>query len=225
MKYRYLLSAFSAMLILELTASACLFAQGNLELKTGVVKEITKKGRLTKMTIEDDQGGEYEISLTPKVDFQILAPGDKGFVTKGAYIQGEGVMTNKRIYLSDVTIFVPLSGKKISKRGGIQKAPAQAGRSTNSYLVAGTIVAHQPDEDYPDYELVALREAPRGPYLMLEKNVKITVSTTDTSILPENAKIRMQVIPLRSGKFTLKKATISLTSPLKSDEVLTGKKK
>ncbi len=224
MKFHKIFAGHLSILILLTAAPAFLFAQDNLQLKTGVIKEITKKGRLTKMTIEDDQGGEYEISLTPKVDFQILAPADKGFISKGQFIQGQGVMTNKRIYLSKVIVHLAAPGKKNSRRGGIQKLPAKAGQSQNAYMVAGTITAHQADEDYPEYELVAIREASRGPFLMLEKNVKITVSTTDTSILPENAKIRMQVVPLRSGKFTLKKATITLTTPLKSEELRPKKK-
>lgn len=224
MKLRMIFSGFFVALALLIVTPDFLVAQDNLELKTGVIKKITKKGRLTKMTIEDDQGGEYEISLTPKVDFQIQAPGDKGFIAKGQFIEGQGVMTNKRIYLSAVTVHFVTPGKRNSRRGGILKAPAKAGQSENEYLVSGTITANKPDEDYPDYELIALREASRGPYLMLEKKVKITVSTTDTSVLPENAKIRMQVIPLRSGKFTLKKAIIILTEALKSEDLLPKKK-
>ncbi len=224
MSFQKTYSRFFAVLLLLLGTPALLCGQNNLELKTGVIKQITPKGRIVKMTIEDDQGGEYEISLTPKVDFQILAPGDRGFIAKGQFIQGEGLLSKQRIYLSDVVIHLAVPGKKNTRRGGVQKMPAAPGQSQNQYRVAGTIVAHQPDEDYPEYELIAIREASRGPFLMLEKDAKITVSTTDTSILPEKAKIRMQVLPLRSGKFTLKKATITLTTPLKSEDLLTGKK-
>ncbi len=210
-------------LAILLVTPVSLIAQDNLETKTGVIKNVTQKGRLTKMTIEDDQGGEYEISITPKVDFQIQAPGDKGFIAKGQFIQGQGVLTNKRIYLSAVTVFFVSSGKKISRRGGISKAPVKSGQSQNAYLVSGTIIANQADEDFPDYELVALREASRGPFLMLEKKVKVTVATSDISFLPENAKIRMQVLPLRGGRFTLKKATVKLSKPIKSEDVFRKK--
>jgi len=210
-------------LSLLLAGSEAIPAQNPIETKTGTITKVTQKGRLVQLVVKDDQGDELELLITPKVEFQIQSTGDKGFVTKGQFLQGTGTLSNQKIFLSEVTVHIVLPGRKSVKRGGIVPAKAQAGQSKNSYLVSGTIAAHQTDKDYPDYELIAIREAARGPFLMLKKDVKIKVVSSDISLLPKNAKIRMEGIPLRSGRFNLKKATVQLSKALKSEDLLRRK--
>ncbi len=188
--------------------------------KNGTFKELRQQGRLTQIVVLDDAGSELEINLTPKVDFQIRAAGDKGFVAPGQILEGEGVLTNERIYISNVTIRYVPPKQRVSARGQIAKAPPRPGRSTNAYLVSGMIEAAQPDTDYPDFTLVGLK-ATRGPLIMLEKDFKVTVVANDPKLIPEGSIVSMEGMELRGGKFNASKLVVNLKTPLKSEDLLT----
>lgn len=207
----------AACLVAGLTAPQCGLAQAQ---KNGTVKEVRQQGRLTQVVVLDDAGSELEINLTPKVELQIRAAGDKGFVVPGQILEGEGVLTNERIYISNVTIRYVPPKQRITHRGQIAKAPARPGRSTNAYLVSGMIEAAQPDTDYPDFTLVGLK-ATRGPLIMLEKDFKVTVLSDNPELIPDGASVSMEGMEIRGGKFNASKLVINLKSPLKSEDLLT----
>ena len=108
----------------------------------------------------------------------------------------------------------------VRNRGRMTKAPEEAGQSRNAYLVSGPIVEAAPDEDYPDHQRVALRVSGPNAPLMLEPGFKVTVVSSDTSMITPGATVELELMPLRGGRESLVGATVQLDEALSSEEVL-----
>jgi len=183
------------------------------ETLSGKVKEIQEKGRLSTLVVITDDGQELEFPLTPKVQFEVTAAGDQGFVRPGVYITAEGVLTNEQLFVKDLAVYIVGPGQRIPA-GKVVKSQQQANASVNSYGISGTVQGRQSSPDYPDYEQLALKIAGRIPPIMLEKDFQVTVIARTPKLAQPDAPVELQVIPLRGDKFNLVKATVKLGEPL-----------
>ncbi|REJ89485.1 MAG: hypothetical protein DWQ34_19735 [Planctomycetota bacterium] len=188
------------------------------ETRTGKVIEVQEQGRAKKLIVEVD-GEQVEFLINANVKLSVQAPGDTGFVQEGQFVSATGVLSNEQIFIKELTVHLVGRGQKLPA-GKIVKAPAQVGESQNAYNLAGPVLGTKPDEDYPDHTVLGLKVAGRAPKIMLEPDYSVTVSSSDASMIPADAPIEMEVAPLRGGRFRLVAATVTLSEPLNSEEVL-----
>lgn len=188
------------------------------ETLTGTVKEIQEQGRVSTLVVTTEDGTEHEFRLTPKVQFEVTAPGDEGFVRPGLFMSAQGVLTNNQLFVKSLNVYL-LGKAQRPPAGRFAKAPAKVGASQNTYDISGTIVAKQESPDYPDYEMLAIKAAGRVPPIMLEKGFKVTVVGMTPEMAPPEAPIELEVTPLRGDRFNLVKATVKLSDPLDSATV------
>ena len=208
-------------IVLLLVAAAPASAQRSrqkTETKTGTVVDVQEQGRSKKLIVECE-GEQLEFVLTSKVKLSVQAPGDTGFVQEGQFISATGVLSNEQIFIKQLTVHLVRRGQKLPT-GKIVKTPAKAGESVNAYQLTGPVLGTKQDEDYPDHTVLGLKVAGRAPKIMLEPNYTVTVSTSDASMIPADAPIEMEVAPLRGGRFNLVRATVTLSEPLSSEDVL-----
>ena len=188
---------------------------------TGTLKSIEAAGRLTQITVTDDQGQDYEVKLNARTDFQIRGSGDAGFVVPGQYLEGTGTLTNEQLFIQSVTIRPVMPGKRSTRRGGIAKLPPRPGQSKSAYMVGGEIEAIGPAPDYPDYTAVKLK-AVRGPVIMLEKNYQLTIISDNPELLTEGATVELYgKAPPRNGQFNASGVLVKVEK-LDSKEILGG---
>lgn len=199
--------------------SATAFAQRGPQTQTlnTKLKELQQKGRSTTLVVIDDEGKELEFPLTPRTEFEITASGDEGFVRPGAFLSATGVLTNQVIFIKSLNVHLPDKGQRVPP-GKVAKAARQAGQSMNAYDVSGSIVGKEESSDYPGYQVLSLRVAGQAPPIMLEKDPKVTVVSTDTELLKdkEGVPVELEVTPLRGDRWNLVKATIKLSEKMDS---------
>jgi hypothetical protein len=188
---------------------------------TGTVKEIQEQGRISTLVVTTDDGQEHEFRLTPKVQFEVTAPGDEGFVRPGVFMSAQGVLTNNQLFIKSLNVYLIGKGQR-APAGRFAKAPAKVGASENTYDISGTIVAKQENPDYPDYEVLAIKAAGRTPPVMLEKGFEVTIVGMTPEMAQPEAPVELEVTPLRGDRFNLVKATVKLSDPLDSATVFAG---
>jgi hypothetical protein len=187
------------------------------ETRNGTVVEIQEKGRSRTLVV--DVGGEQqEYPLTPKVAYEVSAPGDAGFVDKGRFLSARGIVTNDKLFIQSVTI-VLVKPRQKPPASGLQKAPMAEGESVNSWDIAGEITASGADTDYPDYTAVDLKISGRTQRVYLEPGFSVTVKTTDPTLIevPSGTPIALQGTP-RGERFILSGASVQLSEPLTAAE-------
>ena len=185
----------------------------------GKLVSLEKKGRLAVLTVETEDKEKKEIPVTSRTAFAITAKGDDGFLAPGQFISTIAVLTNKRLFAKQYTVYV---GKGRKPRSGIAKARKKIGQSVNSYAVAGLIVSRQQDRVYKDYQTVTLKGS-GNPSVFLDKGYSVTVSSSDPALAKPGSAVEL-IGRQRGKKFTVTKVTIKLSAPLKSAEVLTTSK-
>lgn len=182
----------------------------------GTLKEIQEKGRSKTLVITDELGGEKEFLLTPKIQFQIEAPGVPGLIVPGRYVSGSGTLTNNQIFVSQINVYFLAPGQK-PPAGGVKQSPRMVGASVNGYDLAGVVGETGQSMDYPDYTMVALKVPGRVPPIMLEKNVRVNVISFDTDMAKPGSAVELEVQPLKGDRVNLLKATVTLDEPITGD--------
>lgn len=193
------------------------------ETRDGTVVEIQEKGRSRTLVV--DVGGEQqEHPLTPKVAYEVSAPGDAGFVEKGRFLSARGTVTNDKLFIQSLSIILVKPRQK-SPASGLQKAPMVEGESVNSWDVAGEITASGPDADYPDYTAVDLKIGGRTQRVYLEPGFSVTVKTLDPTLInvPAGSPITLEGT-LRGERFILSGAKVQLSEPLTAAEFFAADK-
>jgi len=191
--------------------------QATPEYKTKI-DEVKSKGKIKIMVITDEAGKQHDLTITPKVNFTIRSGGDQGFIRKGLYVQAKGVLTNKTFFIKNIDVFVLPKNKK-PPAGRITKAARQSGASTSTYDISGIIVDSAPSEDYEGYVQLALKVSGKNGPIMLEKGFRVNVVQVDPALLEAGQNVTVQATPLRGGRLNLVSATVTLSEPLKSEEV------
>ncbi|MEW4489670.1 hypothetical protein AB1L42_16430 [Thalassoglobus sp. JC818] len=183
----------------------------------GEITEI-KEERKSKVLVVTDQNGEaHEIRVTPKIQFEVRAPGDHGFIREGAYVGADAVLSNGSLYVKNVSVLLPRKGLR-PPRGMVVKAPAEAGQSQNAFKILGQIKATQPNPEYPEYTMIALSVPGNYPAINLESDYQVTVVQTD----PEFAEVGMKgelTGRMNRGKFLVNGLTFQREEPFKSEEI------
>lgn len=168
--------------------------------------------------IVEVQKERHEIKVTSKVAVSVFAPGDIGFVRPGQYLEAKGILTNERVFLSEVSIFLVAKGKR-PPAGQVVKAQDAEGQSVNAHLVSGPILELKADEDYPSLQRLEMKFNGDAPLIMLEEGCKVWVHHYDPSTAPADADVEMTVKPLKGGKFTPLTVKIYRDAPFDSAEV------
>ncbi|MCA9040470.1 MAG: hypothetical protein KDA65_08995 [Planctomycetaceae bacterium] len=209
---------FTLGIVLSLMSINAAFAQGPM-VKTinGTVTEVAEKGRSRTLHVTDDEGNMHEFMLTPKVQVEVRAPADDGFLRPGLFMSSSGVVTNNMLFISKVSVYQFPKGKR-PPAGKVAKARAQAGASTNSYDITGEIASLEDVPDYPDYKGLIVKATPRVP-VMLEKNHSVTFVNLDPAALAAEQPIELEVTELRGGKLNLVKAVVELPNAIKAEDV------
>lgn len=182
------------------------------------IKSVEVKGRVRKLTVTSGTE-DLTIVLTPKIQFEVVAEGDEGFIRAGQVFESQGVMTNKRLFVSDILIRTVPQGRK-APPGRYAKAPEKAGQSQNTYQIVGPIQDIQPDKDYPDYKAVLLKTVPPAGAVLLEKNFVVRVASDDIELVKEGMMVEVEGLPGPGGKFLVSRVSVQLPEPLKSEDVL-----
>lgn len=183
------------------------------------VKSVEVKGRVRKMTVTSPTGEDLEITITPKIQFEVHGVGDSGFIRPGQMFESQGVMTNKRLFVSNVNVYLLPKGRKPTP-GKMVKAPRVAGQSTETYQISGPIVAVQQDSDFPEYTAIAVRTNGPGAAVLLEKNYQINVISDDIESVTEGTPVEVEGLPGPGGRFIVGRVVVKLVDPLKADELL-----
>ncbi|TWT57006.1 hypothetical protein KOR42_03630 [Thalassoglobus neptunius] len=183
----------------------------------GEITEI-KEERKSKVLVVTDQNGEtHEIRVTPKMQFEIRASGDHGFIREGAYVGADAILSNGSLYITKVSVLLPRKGLR-PPRGMVVKAPAEAGQSQNAFKVLGQIKATQPNPEYPEFTMIALRVPGNYPAINLESGYEVTVVQTD----PEFAEVGMKgelTGKMNRGKLLVNSLTLQRQEPFESAEI------
>lgn len=188
---------------------------------TGTITEIKEQGRNKVAVVTNDQGQTLEITLG-KIPVDIKAAGDTGFVREGVYIGAEAVFTNEMLFISELSVRLPVKGQK-SPRGKIAKAPREAGNSQNTYQVMGTILALKQNPDYPDYTMLAIDAPGKNPVINLEKTYTVKVVAMDSELLTVGMEVELEG-RVNRGKFLPSKINVNRSEPFKSEEIFAAEK-
>jgi hypothetical protein len=189
--------------------------------KTGTLREVQKKGSVATLVIDLDEGGDpLEIKLTPLINFSVATTGDAGFVAPGQIMTSTGVLTQGKLFLTDLTIHL-LPKPKRPTTGKIQKvAELMEGQSVESYNILGPITSVGPAEGYPEYTAVGLKIAGRAPAVWLEKDYNVFVNSTDPAHAPAGAKVTVTGKLLAGNRFSPIAVKVQRDEPLNSADVL-----
>ncbi len=181
----------------------------NTETRSGTVTEVQKKGRTRTLVVSID-GQEYQFPITPKVNLQIqLEGGDESLIQQGVYLEGEGTLTNNRLFLESAQIRLLPNGARAPASRMVKPETQVPGQSVNAHFIAGVVMSRQTSADYPEYEEALLRPAPNVPPIFFQKSIKPKVVTSDPDQIHGGESIEMQVIAGRNDKLTLVSATVS----------------
>lgn len=186
----------------------------------GTLVEIAKKGRARVLVFEDETGQKRDIPLTSRIRFEVTAPGDASLIVPGQFVVAEGVLTNKQVFVRDVTLRPVRKGQKVPP-GRAKKLPPRPGQSQNAVQVSGAVVAMQPDKDYPEYQRLVLKMVPQAP-VMLESGFTVTVRSSDPAMAQPGASVRIEAQSVR-GRLMPTRVTVALNQPV-TLEMLTGEK-
>lgn len=186
------------------------------EIKTGTIVEVKEKGRGRILVVEID-GKPHDVPVTPKLDLQIIASGDSGFVRPGQFLSATGTMSNDKLFIKELTI-TPLRRGQKPPSGKIAKVAAAAGESALAYDVSGVISATQANKDYPEHLDLALKTTGVKAPIMIEPGYTVTVNISDPARIPPNTEAEVTVAPLRGGRISVLGVTVRLATPLTAAE-------
>lgn len=185
------------------------------ETKSGKITEVQGKGRVKTLVIDVD-GKSENVPVTTKLDLQIIASGDSGFVRPGQFLSATATMSNERLFVKELTIRALRKGQK-APDGEIKQPEAAFGDSKLAYEVSGLITGVQPDADFPNHQLVMLQTADGSETpVMLEPGYSVTVIGGDPAKIPANADAELTVATLRGGKTSIVGVTVRLEETLQA---------
>ncbi len=205
------------MLLLSTLASLA-SAQPALKSVEGTLSGVEQKGRVTFATVQPEQGEPLTLALTPRLNVEVTAPGDEGFLRPGQFITTLATMSNQRLFTTEINVH--LLGERRPPAGKIMKAPPMQGASQNTYQVSGPIVSRQTDADYPDYQTLTLKVAGPSAPLMLEQGFQVQVKSSDLTQVPVGTSVTLVGNELRGGRFNATGIKVKLTEPWNSADVL-----
>lgn len=182
---------------------------------TGTLVSATKAGRTAKLVVKTSDG-EIEVSATSRTPVVVKAKGDVGFLSAEQFVTVEPQLSNADYFGKQFTVHL---GKGRKPRQVFEKAPKQAGRAKNTYLVAGEIVSRQQDADYPEFQTIIVSAAGKKAKIFLDKGFQVQVVTNDVALAPAGSKVTLEGRKTRA-KFVPSEIVISLAKPLSSEKLL-----
>lgn len=145
----------------------------------GTITGLETKGRTTLLTFTDEGGNVHEFALTPKVDLEIVATGDDGFLAPGMFIVADAVVSNDYLFASNIKVY-PQNTGRVAPAKAIP-APPIPGRSQNAHIVTGEVVRLD-DKGDGKYDTLQLKLNAKSEMPMyIEPNHKVSVVLTDPS--------------------------------------------
>jgi len=180
----------------------------NLEVRSGSVKEIIKKGKARTLVVSTG-GEDLSFPITPKIQLEIHFSGGSGAALQpGAYIEGTGTQSHRNLILDSAKIFLISSSVKTPPAQ--VKAPAEkaVGQSVNLKVLTGQIMARQASTNFEGYQELGFRAAGDFPSVLFKDDLKVDVVSTQVDDAEVGQKIVLELLPGRGNKSTLVRATI-----------------
>lgn len=173
---------------------------------SGKIVEIELKGKIPTFTVEKEGGEKQEVTVTPKMNFGIIGKGDTGFFRPGLMVSTTAILSPQmQLFGKEYTVYIGT------------KPPAKVVQNANSssvYDVCGQVTA-------VDEDSVTLNFGPRDGTrkVFLEKeSLVININSTDGALAKVGAEVEMEGLN-RAGKFLPTGLMVTLTEPLKAEEV------
>lgn len=190
----------------------------------GKVTSVTTKGKTTTLKVTDEGGTEHEFTLTPKVELEIVATGDDGFLVEGQMVKIAAIQSNDNFFGSQFDVYPQAVGRAGPAKA--VKAPPKIGQSQSLHYITGEVIqlADIPDGKYDMLDLKGTGKAKFQVYV--EPNHRVRVIFTD----PKSIKVDQKVTvtgKAAGAKFNASKVTINTGDTLNGAEFLPtlGKKK
>lgn len=178
------------------------------ETRTGTIQEVRQKGRARTLVVTSD-GEELTFPISPKVVVEVkLTGGDHSLLQKGAFLQGEGIVTNNRLFLEKGSVRLPSPGMKITESKIEKPEMLEPGQSLNLQLISGLILNRGTSMEYPDYEVLVLKPAPNIPQVMFQKDLTLDVISGDITDAEPGQEVELEVSSGRSDKLMLHRVTV-----------------
>gem|GEM_PF-3334971 len=151
------------------------------------VTAVETKGKTTTLTVTDTASGtEYKFQLTPKVELEIVADGDDGFLTEGVMVRATATESNNLYFATTFSVYPQYAGKVLPAKA--VKAPPQPGQSRTALIVTGEIVSLE-DPAEEKYDILQLKVNPKTSLpVYVEPNHKVRVVLTEPSSIKEGQK-------------------------------------
>jgi hypothetical protein len=180
----------------------------------GKLAGIEKKGRSFLVTVETSTGEKIEFPLTAKVDFAVTGKGDVEFLRTGQTVSTTAVMSNDLLFGKEFTVHV---GPGTKPKAVYEKAPPKIGQSVNAYVICGTIVTRQQDQEYKDYETILVRVGTQTGKVYLDKGFTVIVRSADPALAKVGSDVELEGT-FAGSRFTPTKATVKLAEAFKSED-------
>ncbi|OYW19958.1 MAG: hypothetical protein B7Z55_07985 [Planctomycetales bacterium 12-60-4] len=183
----------------------------------GTVTSIVTKGKSTTIKVTDAGGNEYDYPITPKLDLEILAKGDDGFLAEGVVVKIDATESNEHFFGTQFDVYPQFSGRVPVAKA--VKAPPKPGQSQSLHFISGEIVKL---EDIPDgkYDLLHLKgPGKQSLQVYVEPNHRVRVILTDPKSIKESQSVT--VTGRAAGqRFLASKISINTGETLKGAEFL-----
>lgn len=182
--------------------------------RSGKISAIVKKGKAADVTVEQEDGDKLEVKVTTKMEFVVTGKGDATFFRPRNMASAEAIMSPQRQLIArEFTVYL---GPK-QPGASVQRDP----NAMDVYRICGEI-------GDADKESVTLNLG--GEFgvqkVLFESSLTplVNVSSSDADHAPEGAEVEVEGTE-RAGKFLPSKVTVSLSEPMKADEVFGSKEK
>ncbi len=190
----------------------------------GKVSGVTTKGKTTTLKVTDEGGTEHEFTLAPKVELEIVATGDDGFLADGQMVKIAAIQSNEAFFGSQFDVYPQYVGRAAPAKG--VKAPLKIGQSQSLHYITGEVsqLADIPDGKYDLLDLKGTGKMKLQVYV--EPNHRVRVIFTDPKMIKVDQKVTVTG-KAAGAKFNASKVTVNTGDTLKGAEFLPtlGKKK
>jgi hypothetical protein len=184
---------------------------------TGKVKEVVTKGKANTLVITDEVGNDHSFPLTPKIELEIRAQGDPGFLAPGMAVKFQAVQSNDIFFGTIFSVYPQFAGKKPPLK--VAKSAPMLGQSVNLHDLQGEIARW---EDVPDgkYDLLHLKATGKNEYTVyMEPNYRVDVLLTDPKSIEAGQGVTITG-RLAGSKFLAAKIVVETGKSLKGEEFL-----
>lgn len=183
----------------------------------GTVSGVETKGRNTTIKFTNDEGNAFDIAVTPRLEIEVRAKGDDGFLAPGVLVKIDAIQSNKLFFGSKFEVYPQFSGKSPPARA--VKAPPKPGQSQNLHLVTGEIVRLE-DKGDTKYDRLFLKVSGNNELMVyVEPSHSVNVVLTDPESLEAGQEASV-VGRIAGPRLQAAKISVDTGKTLKGEEFL-----